>query len=135
MSDIKAILPTPTVDSAAFWDACNDARLMLSRCHGCGRVFYYPRAACPHCGSRDLGWQQAAGEATVYSFTHVQVSFYGTDWEGQLPYTPILVDLAEGPRMLSRLIGDDRGEVRIGDRVRLVFVPVDGKLLPYFNRA
>jgi uncharacterized OB-fold protein len=131
--DIKAILPARTVDSAPFWDGCQNRQLLLRDCHSCGARSYYPRAHCPHCGSTDVGWSAASGRATVWSFSHVAISFYGDEWASQLPYTPVLIDLAEGPRMLSRLIGPGRAGVRIGDAVKLVFVEVDGQQLPYFQ--
>jgi uncharacterized OB-fold protein len=71
----------------------------------------------------------------VFSFTHVGVSFHGPGWESQLPYTVLLVDLEEGPRMMSRLVGNDRDAVAGGDRVELVFVEIDGQRLPFFQRA
>lgn len=135
MRSIKAIAPNRTVDSEFFWNACREERLMLPRCLACQRLFYYPRNACPHCGSRELGWQEACGTATVHSFTHVHVSFYGPEWEDQLPYTAILVDLVEGPRMLSRLVGNDRDQVRIGDRVQLAFAPAGDERIPCFRRT
>ena len=60
--------------------------------------------------------RKASGNGRVFSFTHVHVSFYGSQWESQLPYTPVLVDLDEGVRMLSRLVGPDREQVTIGDQ-------------------
>ena len=74
----------------------------------------------------------SSGRGTVFSFSDVQVSFYGTAWESQLPYTVILVDLDEGPRMLSRLVGKG---VAIGDKVQVHFVEVEGHRLPYFERV
>ena len=133
--EIRAILPQRTVDSAPFWDACNDGKLLLRDCGACGKVSYYPRATCPHCGGRQLGWRAASGRGVVYSFTQVGVSFYGPEWESQLPYTVVLVDLEEGPRMLSRLIGSDQAFAAIGDPVQLEFVAVDGQRLPYFHRV
>ena len=56
-------------------------------------------------------------------------------WESQLPYTPVLVDLDEGVRMLSRLIGPDRESVAVGDRVAVAFVEIEGHKLPFFRRA
>jgi uncharacterized OB-fold protein len=64
----------------------------------------------------------------------VHASFYGPQWESQLPYTPVLVDLDEGVRMLSRLIGADRVSVAIGDRVVVAFVDIQGQKLPFFVR-
>ncbi len=134
MSDLRAILPRPTAASAPFWDACDRGELLLQRCDACSHLFYYPRIHCPKCGGRALSWQASRGTGRVFSFTHVHVSFHGKDWESQLPYTVILLDLGEGPRMLSRLIGEDRAEVCAGDRVEVVFPMIDGRKLPFFRR-
>jgi uncharacterized OB-fold protein len=135
MSDILAILPTPTVDSEEFWRGCERGELLLRRCEECGTIAYYPRSHCISCGGERLAWQQSAGTGTIYSFTHVAVSFYGKAWESRLPYTVVLVDLVEGPRMLSRLVDAERARVRIGARVKLAFVSVEGRGLPFFQLA
>ena len=129
------ILPTPTAISQPFWDACDKGELHLPHCSHCDRSFYYPRRACPHCGSENITTKKATGNGQVFSFTHVHVSFYGSQWESQLPYTPVLVDLDEGARMLSRLIGPDRDQVAVGDRVIVNFVEIEGRKLPFFRRA
>ena len=134
MERLTAILPTPTAASAPFWEACNRGELQLPHCRACDRLFYYPRTHCPHCGSRELDTRKAAGGGRIFSFTHVHVSFQGSTWEAQLPYTPVLVDLDEGVRMLSRLIGEGRDAVAIGDRVTLTFAEIEGRKLPYFRR-
>jgi uncharacterized OB-fold protein len=131
--EIKAILPKPTADSAPFWDGCDRGELLLARCSECGHRFYYPRRLCPACGSGSIGFEASAGTGTVFSFSEVRVSFYGPAWESQLPYTVVLVDLDEGPRMLSRLVRDGGREVGIGDRVRVRFIEVEGRKLPYFE--
>ena len=133
--DIIAILPTPSAESAPFWAGCDRDELLLQRCTRGQHLFYYPRLFCPHCGDRDLAWEKCSGQGVIFSFTHVQVSFYGSKWESQLPYTLVLVDLAEGPRMLSRLIGPDQGDVRIGNGVEVQFVAFEGRKLPFFQRA
>jgi uncharacterized OB-fold protein len=133
MSDLKAVLPHPTNVSKPFWDACNRGKLLLPHCEACDRLFYYPRVACPHCGSDRLGWHRSAGTGTVFTFSHVQLSFFGKAWETQLPYTVVLVDLDEGVRFLSRLIGDDRDRVTIGAPVACAFRTVEGQSLPFFR--
>ena len=92
------------------------------------------RMMCPRCGGRALDTRDSAGHGTVFSFTHVAVSFHGPSWDSQLPYTVVLVDLDDGPRMLSRLVGEDRERLRIGDRVGVHFVEFEGHKLPYFER-
>ena len=135
MADIFAILPAPTNESAPFWEGCNRGELLLQKCGDCSHVFYYARLFCPKCGSRKLEWQPSAGRGTLYSFTHVGVSFYGPKWESQIPYTLVLVDLDEGARMLSRLTGERRAEARIGDRLVMKLVEVEQQKLPYFRIA
>ncbi|MBI5911728.1 MAG: Zn-ribbon domain-containing OB-fold protein [Betaproteobacteria bacterium] len=135
MENIFAVLPTPTAESRPFWEACNRGELLLQKCDGCGHVFYYPRQMCPQCGKREPGWITSTGRGIVYSYSHIAVSFYGAQWESQIPYTVILVDLDEGPRMLSRLIGDDRERAKIGDRLEVNFVEVGKQKLPFFRIA
>ena len=131
--EIKAILPQPTEESAPFWAGCDRGELLLSHCGECGHRFYYPRRLCPKCGADSPKMRPSSGRGTVFSFSDVHLSFYGTAWASQLPYTVILVDLDEGPRMLSRLVGE--GGVAIGDRVQVCFVEMDGHRLPYFERV
>lgn len=134
-NDIRAHLPAPTQDSKPFWAACNAGRLDLQHCTACGTCFYFPRRLCPSCGASDLRWQTVSGRARLYSFSEIHVSFYGPDWGEQLPYTVGLIDLEEGPRMLSRFVGTDAQSLRIGECVEIVFVEVDGQKLPFFQRA
>ncbi len=132
MSEILAILPKPTTETAPFWEGCDRGELLLRRCEACGERSYYPRRLCPHCGSERLAWERAAGRGTVYSHSEICISFYGGAWESQLPYTVVLVDLDEGPRMLSRLVPGSP-PARTGSRVALEFVEVEGRKLPYFT--
>ncbi|KAA0578564.1 OB-fold domain-containing protein [Azospirillum sp. B21] len=76
-----------------------------------------------------------SGRGTVFSHSHVHVAFQGGAWSGQLPYTVVLVDLAEGPRMLSRLIGADAPAVRGGDAVSVVFPQIGDRRYPFFERV
>jgi uncharacterized protein len=118
-----AVALEPTPDSEAFWAACQDGRLLLRLCHSCESVFYYP--------SRDLEWTEASGRGTVHTHTTVHTSFYGPDWEDDIPYTVLLVDLAEGPRMLSRLVGDDSA-LRTGASVSVRFYDIGSRRYPFF---
>jgi uncharacterized OB-fold protein len=131
----KAHLPAPTIDSAPFWEACKRDTLLLQHCGECGLRFFYARRLCPGCGSQQLAWEASAGSGTVFSYSEVQVSFFGPEWDSELPYTVVLIDLDEGPRMLSRLVGNDRTTVRTGDRVNVVFVEVEQQKLPFFELA
>jgi uncharacterized OB-fold protein len=134
-SDFETSLFPQSVDSIDFWAGCNQGRLLLQWCSNCRRAIYFPRRLCPFCGQSDLHWHQASGLGTIYSHSEVHTPIAGPKWASQLPYTVVLVDLREGPRMASRLIGEDRHAVSIGDRVEVCFVEVSGQKLPFFCRV
>ena len=96
-------------------------------------MFYYARRLCPACGSTQLSWQASSGKGRVYSYSQVQVAFQGPHWQSQLPYTVVLIDLDEGPRMLSRWLGPSDQLPRVGQRARVIFAEVQGQRLPYFE--
>ncbi|MGO4330654.1 Zn-ribbon domain-containing OB-fold protein [Cupriavidus sp. 2TAF22] len=83
---------------------------VIPRCEDCRRWHFFPRVLCPHCGSDALAWHAPAGSGTVYSTTTVRRP------EGD--YNVSLVDLDEGPRMMSRVAGVAPDAVRIGLRVQ-----------------
>lgn len=125
------LLP-PTVDSKPFWEACNAEQLLLQRCAGCRHIFYFARRLCPACGGVELAWEASAGTGRIYSFSEVHVPFQGPAWAGQVPYTVVLVDLDEGPRLLSRWT-DSSALPSVGQRVRVRWPVVGGQKLPFFG--
>jgi uncharacterized OB-fold protein len=132
-ADLIATLPRPTEDSKPFWDGCNAEKLLLQHCGACQHIFYYARRLCPACGSSSLLWQPSSGRGKIYSFSEVHVPFAGPEWSSQLPYTIVLVDLDDGPRMLSRWHSDDGRLPATGERTRVFFPMVDGQKLPFFK--
>lgn len=96
-------LPTPDEETAPFWEGVNDGRLLVKRCNACGEHHFYPRPFCPHCWSADVEWFEASGRATLYTWSVV----YNNDlppFNERLPYVAALVDLAEGPRMMTNIV-------------------------------
>jgi hypothetical protein len=113
---------------AVFAAALAEGRFMLQQCDDCKKHVFYPRVLCPHCGSPKLAWQPASGQGTVYSTTVVRRKpEQGGD------YNVALVDLHEGPRMMSRVDGISPHEVVIGMAVRAKIIdePKKGKLLVF----
>jgi uncharacterized OB-fold protein len=131
----KAAMMPATADSVPFWQACNQGKLMLQHCAACQARFYYPRRLCPVCGAAEPGWIESSGRGTIFSHSEVHISFFGPEWNDQLPYTVVLVDLDEGPRLLSRMVRDDGAVVTGGARVEVEFVTVANQRLPYFRRV
>ncbi len=85
----------------------------IQQCNGCERHVFYPRALCPHCGSSNLQWARPTGAGTVYSTTVMR-----RKPESGGDYNVCLVELEEGPRLMSRVEGVAPTDVRIGMRVK-----------------
>jgi len=106
-------------------------QLLLPWCRSCGKCHFYPRSACPHCWSEEYDWRPAAGTGSVHSFTVVR-SNPPSSFRPRLPYTIAIIDLDEGVRLMSNILGDPK-TLAIGDRVKVEFVERDNDVLPLFR--
>lgn len=130
-----ALLPVPTEDSAPYWDACARHELAIQRCESCARFQFYPRVMCVHCSSRTLTWERVSGLGTVYSFTIVHRP-PSRELMERVPYVVALVDLDEGVRMMTHVVGCDPSEIEVGKRVEVAFEDrAPGISLPVFVLA
>ncbi len=127
-------VPVPDAETAPYWQAAREHRLLLQRCAACSRHVFYPRSVCPHCHSGPLEWVEAGGGGVVHSFT-VARRPAGPAFAGHTPYVVVLVDLDEGPRMLSNLLVDNVDAVRVGQRVTIAFEDLADVTLPVFTPA
>ncbi|HXT93615.1 MAG TPA: Zn-ribbon domain-containing OB-fold protein [Trebonia sp.] len=128
-----AIVPGTTELTAPYWDAARDGRLVVQECHVCRQVWHPPLHRCPHCHSGDLGWREVSGAGTVYTYTVVRHPTHFA-FADKIPYILAMVELAEGPRLITALTGIEPGEVQVGQAVHAVFREVaDGVTLPYFE--
>lgn len=129
-------VPNVTPETAPFWEAAADDRLLLRRCQDCDLTYYYARSHCPDCFSDDVAWVEAAGTGTVYACTHTSAV---SRWpEDALPVTVAYVELDEGPRVLTVIEdGESSADVSIGTRVTVEFVPTedDDIGIPVFTPA
>ncbi len=107
-------------------------QLLLPWCKSCGRCHFYPRSACPHCWGAEYEWRPAAGTGSIHSFTVVRAN-PPSAFAALLPYAIAIVDLDEGVRLMTRLVGD-LGLVAIGDKVQVEFGQHDGVNVPLFRR-
>ena len=114
--------------------ALEEHRLTFQRCRECGHAWLPARADCPNCWSPDHEWEEASGGATVVSWVKFHVAF-DARFKGRTPYNVALVDLDEGPRLITNIIGLPAGEDIIGKRVTLVFEQDVGRELPRFRLA
>jgi uncharacterized OB-fold protein len=130
--------PPVQAESAPFWEATRQRKLVVQWCTACDRGVFYPRSFCPHCGAGGDGaleWRPASGQATVHAaVVEHRPQAAGAAFSGGLPYFVALVDLDEGVRMLTNIVGCPPDEVRIGWRVSVTWEPMsDGRHLPLFE--
>jgi uncharacterized OB-fold protein len=114
----------PEVDAftSTYWEAAKEGRLLIRRCRapGCGRAHHYPREFCPFCWGEDVTWEEASGRATLYTWSVVHRNDL-PPFGDRTPYVAAVVDLAEGPRMMTEVVGCEPGELRAGAEVAVVF--------------
>jgi uncharacterized OB-fold protein len=131
-------LPAPVVnaDSRPYWEGARQGKLLLQRCGDCGTLRFFPRYLCTACGSDRTEWAEASGRGTVHSFTIVHRAAF-PEFQARTPYVVALVDLEEGPRMMTNIVGDDALAVSIGDAVVVEFEArgTDGAKVPQFRRS
>ncbi len=99
-------LPKATPETEAFWQGCKEGKLTLPRCGDCNQFHYYPRAICPHCWGRTLTWEELSGKGKLYSYVISHRPAPG--FQEETPYAIAVVELDEGPRMMTNLTGVDQ---------------------------
>lgn len=113
-------LPEPDDFTRPYWDAAAEGRLLIRRCGGCGRAHHYPREFCPYCWSEDVAWEPASGRATLYTWSVVHRNDLPPFGE-RVPYVAAVVDLAEGPRMMTEIVECAHTGLRVGMVLTAVF--------------
>jgi uncharacterized OB-fold protein len=128
-------LPTPDPETQPYWDAAKEGRLLIRRCNACKRAYFYPRDFCPHCWSEDVAWEEASGRATLYTWSVVRRNDL-PPWGERVPYVAAVVDLEEGPRMMTNVEGVDFDALAIGMPLVVDFRPeTDDITAPIFRPA
>ncbi|MDN4493508.1 Zn-ribbon domain-containing OB-fold protein [Ureibacillus aquaedulcis] len=118
-------------ESKPFWDGLMNEKLLIQYCSDCHQYIFYPRTICPHCFSEDISWQESCGNGRIYSYTVVHQAF--GQFKGDTPFVVGIIELDEGVRMMSRIIGD-KEQIAIDQPVSVVFAKVENELvLPYFQ--
>ncbi|MEU6641940.1 Zn-ribbon domain-containing OB-fold protein [Saccharomonospora sp. NPDC046836] len=133
MTDYVKPLPEIGEVNRRFWEATREGRLELQRCTDCGHLRFPINDICPECLSRAHTWQPLSGDGEVFSYV-VFHQVYNKAFVDDVPYNVALIQLDEGPRMFSNIVGTPNEQVSVGDRVRVVFDPVtDTVTLPRFE--
>lgn len=106
-----------------FWAALKRHELRLQQCEDCGTLRYIPAEICPRCGSRACAWTPVSGRGRIYTYTVVRRGPTAA-YQAEAPYVIAHVELEEGPRMISNLVGCDPAQARIGLPVEVVYEDV-----------
>jgi uncharacterized OB-fold protein len=120
----RADIPTIDTASAPYWEAARRGQLLIAQCDACTRVHHYPRPFCPHCWSEDVHPVPASGAGTLYTYSTVYVNDLAP-FRDRLPYVAAIVELAEGPRVMTTIEGTSADHLRVGMAVTAAFRPVD----------
>ena len=125
----RIFAPAVNEETAKFWKAAEDGKLLYGYCLACNEPHYFPRSFCPFCFSQRVEWREASGNATVYSYSIMHRSPTG-------PYTIAWVTLAEGPSVLTNLVDCDFAKIAVAAAVKLVWKPSEGGApVPFFTLA
>lgn len=136
--ELNRPLPAPLIpECQPYWDGLKENKLMLPQCEDCGKPFFYPRILCPHCQSRNITWIQASGKGKLYSF-EIAYQKLNRRFNVPTPYILAMIELDEGPRMMSNLINVETSPdvVKCDMPVEVVFEKMtDDITIPLFQPA
>lgn len=118
--------PRLTAFTTTFWNELAKGRFLLSRCEECGHRSFPPKRICPICWGRRIAWTEHHGGGALYSYTKVHAA--PAYFQADLPFKVCVVDLQDGPRVATRLIGDNE-KLPFGTTVELVTLQYDDGVL------
>lgn len=118
--DARSDVPEVDAFTRTYWDAAAEGRLLVRRCGACGRTHHYPREFCPHCWSEDVTWEPASGRAELYTWSVVHRNDL-PPFDERTPYVAAVVQLAEGPRMMTELVDSPPQALRAGMALEVDF--------------
>ncbi|SPB14586.1 hypothetical protein NOV72_01829 [Caballeronia novacaledonica] len=127
--------PVPTPGTRPFWEGTQAGELRIQVCGHCRALVLYPRPHCPECGAQSLSWVRASGRGRLHSYV---VSHVASPWSGgDTPYVIAVVELEEGPRMMSNLVGVPPlpERLQLDMPLEVVFEPRGEVALPLFKPA
>ena len=132
-AEINALAPERDALNTPYWDSLAQGALSFQRCSACGRAWLPARSECPACLADQWRWEKAAGGAKLISWVVYHVAFHPA-FAKRLPYNVAVVELDEGPRLISNVVGvQDGAPLKIDQRLRLVIEDEGGIAVPRFT--
>lgn len=133
MSELPDITITPL--TKPYWDGLASGRLLYQRCRRCDNAWLPARDACPRCLETDFEWVASSGAGSVVSWVVYHVAYHES-FKSRVPYDVTLVELDEGPRLITNIVDSDEGRaLRPGARVTLQIEPAGNVYIPRFRLA
>ncbi len=128
------LIPPHTEMTQPYWDASREQKLVVQQCKDCAQHSFPPRAHCPNCGATQLTWEPVSGKGVIYTYTVAHRPPHPVLSE-QCPLVIAVVELEEGPRMITNIIGCDSNDVEVGMAVQVAFELIDDSdiVLPVFK--
>jgi uncharacterized OB-fold protein len=135
MPEYNKPIPVPSAESQAYWDGLRDRKLLMPRCDACGKYWFPPSLLCPHCNETKWTWTSTSGRGRIFSYV-VYHRVYHPGFAEEVPYAVAVIELDEGPRMVSNVIGIAPDKLACDLRVEVVYQPItDTITLPKFKPA
>ncbi len=135
MASYMKPLPLINEETKPYWEYCRKHELRMQKCLQCGHIRFPISVICPKCHSMEAEWAKLSGKGTIYSFTIYRVPYHPA-FKDDIPYVVAIIQLDEGPRLESNIIGCRVEDVRIEMPVEVAFDDVTSEVtLPKFRPA
>ena len=131
--EYKKPIPVPSDESRPYWDGLHANKLMMPRCDACGHHWFPPSFLCSKCNATKWTWTQVSGRGRIFSYV-VYHRVYHPAFAGDVPYAVAVIELDEGPRMYSNVIGMPPDQLSCDMKVEIVYEPITHEItLPKFK--
>lgn len=139
MAEYTKPLPVPDPLTKTYWDSVKAHAMQMQQCADCQKFIFYPRAVCPHCGSRNWAWKPVSGKGKIYGFSiNMGKHPSARPFDNDVPYVIAVVELAEGVRLMTNIVGiePDPNKIKVGMDVVVHYDDVTESItLPKFKPA
>jgi len=129
------LAPKPTPETMHYWEGTAKGELRIQRCNTCHDAYFYPRLSCPSCSSTDVSWIEASGRARLHTYliSHYPAPGFADD----VPYAIAIVELEEGPRMMTNIVGIENTPeaLELDMNLEVTFEPRGDYSVPVFRPA
>ncbi len=128
----KELIPQPTWDTKEFWEGCKEKLLKFQKCKVCGYVRWPPSNLCPQCHSFETEWITSSGKGKIYSYVVYHVAFHPY-WKDKTPYVVAVVELEEGVRIPTNIVGVSVDALKCDMPVEVVWDRLEEYFIPRFR--